>query len=147
MDIARLRFWLALIVDERDPHALPNMDFKIMQGNSLLEQYEGVELSGISIDEQKKRKTKKGQLWQATLAFDEKYALDNIQSAIKEYYLTNDYNAKLSLRSIINENVRNYIINLKGCTPDVQRKIEQLPIPNDKFFLWQIGRASCRERV
>lgn len=138
VDIARLRFWLALIVDEKDPHALPNMDFKIMQGNSLLEQYEGVELSGISIDEQKKRKTKKGQLWQATFAFDEKYALDNIQRAIKEYYLTDNYNAKLSLRSIINENVRNYIINLKGCTPDVQRKIEQLPIPNDKFFLWHI---------
>lgn len=111
VDIARLRFWLALIVDEKDPHALPNMDFKIMQGNSLLEQYEGVELSGMSIDEQKKRQTKKGQLWQATFAFDEKYALDNIQRAIKEYYLTDNYNAKLSLRSIINENVRNYIIN------------------------------------
>ena len=138
VDIARLRFWLALIVDEKDPHALPNMDFKIMQGNSLLEQYEGVELSGMSIDEQNKRKTKKGQLWQATFAFDEKYALDNIQRAIKEYYLTDNYNAKLSLRNIINENVRNYIINLKGCTPDVQRKIEQLPIPNDKFFLWHI---------
>ena len=138
VDIARLRFWLALIVDEKDPHALPNMDFKIMQGNSLLEQYEGVELSGMSIDEQKKRKTKKDQLWQATLAFDEKYALDNIQRAIKEYYLTNDYHSKLSLRSIINENVRNYIINLKGCTPDVKSKIEKLPIPNDKFFLWHI---------
>ena len=138
VDIARLRFWLALIVDEKDPHALPNMDFKIMQGNSLLEQYDGVDLSGMSIDEQKKRKPKKGQLWQATLAFDEKYALDNIQRAIKEYYLTDNYNAKLSLRSIINENVRNYIINLKGCTPDVQSKIEKLPIPNDKFFLWHI---------
>lgn len=138
VDIARLRFWLALIVDERNPHALPNMDFKIMQGNSLLEQYEGVVLSGMSLNEQKKKKTKKGQSWQATLAFDEMDALDNIQHAIKEYYLTDDHNAKLSLRSIINENVRRYIINLKGCTPDVQRKIEKLPIPNDQFFLWHI---------
>lgn len=138
VDIARLRFWLALIVDEKNPHALPNMDFKIMQGNSLLEQYEGVELSGMSLDEQNKKKTKKGQSWQATLAFDEKYALDNIQHAIKEYYLTDDHNAKLSLRGIINENIRSYIINLKGCTPDVQKKIEKLPIPNDKFFLWHI---------
>ena len=69
---------------------------------------------------------------------DEKYALDNIQHAIKEYYLTDDHNAKLSLRGIINENIRSYIINLKGCTPDVQKKIEKLPIPNDKFFLWHI---------
>lgn len=138
VDIARLRFWLALIVDEKTPHALPNMDFKIMQGNSLLEQYEGVNLSGMSLDEEKKRKAKKDQAWQATLAFDEKYALDNIQHAIKKYYLIDDYEAKISLRNIINENVRNYIINLKGCTPDVQRKVEQLPIPNDKFFLWHI---------
>ena len=138
VDIARLRFWLALIVDEKNPHALPNMDFKIMQGNSLLEQYEGVELSGMSLNEQNKKKTKKGQSWQATLAFDEQISLDNIQHAIKEYYLTDDYKAKLNLRSIINENVRSYIINLKGCTPDIQRKIEELPIPNDKFFLWHI---------
>lgn len=138
VDNARLRFWLALIVDERNPHALPNMDFKIMQGNSLLEQYEGVELSGMSLNEQKKKKSKKGQSWQATLAFDEKYALDNIQHAIKEYYLTDDYKSKLNLRSIINENVRSYIINLKGCTADVQRKIEKLPIPNNLFFLWHI---------
>lgn len=138
VDIARLRFWLALIVDEKNPHALPNMDFKIMQGNSLLEQYEGVELSGMSLNEQKKKKSKKGQSWQATLAFDEQIALDNIQHAIKEYYLTDDHKSKLNLRSIINDNVRSYIINLKGCTPDVQRKIEEMPIPNDKFFLWHI---------
>lgn len=138
VDIARLRFWLALIVDEKNPHALPNMDFKIMQGNSLLEQYGGVELSGMSLDVQKKRKTKKGQTWQATLAFDEKFALDNIQNAIKKYYLTDEHNTKEKLRGIINDNVRNYIINLKGSTPDIQHKIEELPIPNDQFFLWHI---------
>lgn len=138
VDIARLRFWLALIVDEKNPHALPNMDFKIMQGNSLLEQYEGVELSGMSLDEQKKRKTKKGQTWQATLAFDEQDALDNIQHAIKEYYLTDDQTSKSDLRRIINENVRSYIVNLKGCTSEIQTKITKLPIPNDQFFLWHI---------
>lgn len=138
VDIARLRFWLALIVDEKNPHALPNMDFKIMQGNSLLEQYEGVELSGMSLDEQKKRKTKKGQAWQATFAFDEQDALDNIQHAIKEYYLTDDQTSKSNLRRIINENVRSYIVNLKGCTSEIQTKITKLPIPNDQFFLWHI---------
>lgn len=90
VDIARLRFWLALIVDEQNPHALPNMDFKIMQGNSLLEQYEGVDLSGMSLNEQlkKKSRSKKQEAWQQTFAFDERIALDNIQHAIHEYYLT-----------------------------------------------------------
>jgi hypothetical protein len=48
VDIARLRFWLSLIVDEKEPTPLPNLDFKIMQGNSLLESYEGIDLSNIS---------------------------------------------------------------------------------------------------
>ena len=39
---------------------------------------------------------------------------------------------------MINENVRNYILTLKGCTPDIRQKIKELPIPNDKFFLWHI---------
>ena len=138
VDIARLRFWLALIVDEDTPHALPNMDFKIMQGNSLLEQYEGVELSGMSLNEQKKRKTKKGDAYQVSLAFDEKTALENIQEAIKRYYLTDNHETKLNLRKTIDDNVKSYIRNLKGCTPDIQRKLEKLPIPNDQFFLWHI---------
>lgn len=41
VDIARLRFWLSLIVDEDDPEALPNMDFKIVQGNSLITTFNG----------------------------------------------------------------------------------------------------------
>lgn len=44
VDIARLRFWLSLIVDEPEPTPLPNLDYKIMQGNSLLESFEGIDL-------------------------------------------------------------------------------------------------------
>lgn len=36
VDIARLRFWLSLIVDEPEPTALPNLDYKIVVGNSLV---------------------------------------------------------------------------------------------------------------
>lgn len=47
VDIAKLRFWLSLIVDESDItdiQPLPNLDHKIMCGNSLLEEFEGVKL-------------------------------------------------------------------------------------------------------
>lgn len=47
VDIARLRFWLALVVDEEAPQPLPNLDYKIMQGNSLLESFEGIDLSRV----------------------------------------------------------------------------------------------------
>ncbi len=138
VDIARLRFWLALIVDEDHPHALPNMDFKIMQGNSLLEQYEGVELSGMSFDEQRKKKGKKGDQIQFSIEFDEKGPLDNIQQYINDYYNTDNHDKKVTLRNDINSSIKNYILHLKGCTPDIQSKIQNLPIPNDKFFLWHI---------
>lgn len=41
VDIARLRFWLSIVVDEKTPHALPNMDFKIMEGDSLIPTFNG----------------------------------------------------------------------------------------------------------
>lgn len=41
VDIARLRFWLSLIVDEEEPKPLPNLDYKIVVGNSLLSKFEG----------------------------------------------------------------------------------------------------------
>jgi type I restriction-modification system DNA methylase subunit len=49
VDIARLRFWLSLIVDEEvnpgeKPQPLPNFDYKIMQGDSLFESFKDIPL-------------------------------------------------------------------------------------------------------
>jgi len=40
VDIARLRFWLSLVVDEPIPRPLPNLDYKIICGNSLISRYD-----------------------------------------------------------------------------------------------------------
>jgi len=45
IDIAQLRLWLSLVVDEDDYHSirpLPNLDYKIMQGDSLIEDFHGI---------------------------------------------------------------------------------------------------------
>ena len=47
VEITKLRLWLSLIVEVIDynkSEPLPNLDFKIIQGNSLLETYEGINL-------------------------------------------------------------------------------------------------------
>lgn len=47
VEIARLRLWLSLVVDEDDIsqiQPLPNLDYKIMQGNSLLKEFKEVNL-------------------------------------------------------------------------------------------------------
>lgn len=36
VDIARLRFWLSLVVDELEPQPLPNLSFKIVCANTLI---------------------------------------------------------------------------------------------------------------
>lgn len=41
IDIARLRFWLSIVVDEREPETLPNLDYKFMKGNSLITTFDG----------------------------------------------------------------------------------------------------------
>ena len=50
VDIAKLRFWLSLVVDEEDIKnikPLPNLDYKIMQGNSLITSFEGIDFDEI----------------------------------------------------------------------------------------------------
>jgi Eco57I restriction endonuclease. len=52
VDIAKLRFWLSLIVDEeniKEIRPLPNLDHKIMCGDSLVEEFEGVKLFDESL--------------------------------------------------------------------------------------------------
>jgi type I restriction-modification system DNA methylase subunit len=48
VDIARLRFWLSLVVEEESPQELPNLDYKIMQGDSLMECFGDVPLDKLA---------------------------------------------------------------------------------------------------
>lgn len=52
VDIARLRFWLSLVVDEEIPKPLPNLDYKIMVGDSLISKFDG---EVVEIDWERKR--------------------------------------------------------------------------------------------
>jgi adenine-specific DNA-methyltransferase len=55
IDIAKLRLWLSLVVDEENYKTikpLPNLDYKIMQGDSLIEHFRGIRLT---LDQKDKR--------------------------------------------------------------------------------------------
>ena len=95
VDIARLRFWLALIVDEETPHALPNLDYKIVEGNSLITTFDGqfIDLTINSANMQRwslvnirpeKKELQKEQRRFFTLSGDEKY---RSEIAIKNHIL------------------------------------------------------------
>ena len=128
VDIARLRFWLSLIVDEETPQALPNLDFKIMQGNSLLEQYKGVDLSTIT-----ELKTEKHGTYQTTMFDDmiDVLRLD-LRKKLDEYYNCTDHKRKAILKQDIINNVKQQLkeqsINVDFGDLDLSG--------NNQFMLW-----------
>ena len=126
VDIARLRFWLSLIVDEKSPEALPNLDFKIMQGNSLLEQYKGVDLSTMT---EKKVGTE-----QYITIFDSMLDVyrKNLRDKLAEYYVCPNHDKKMLLRKDIADIVKQELIE-----QSIDIDFEDVDLSaNSQFFLW-----------
>ena len=91
VDIARLRFWLSLIVDEPEPKALPNLDYKIVVGNSLVSKL-GDDIIDIdwNIDQ-----TAHG-LFGHNLAKQQRVLLKKISQEQKEFFSPDSDKKKLS---------------------------------------------------
>ena len=126
VDIARLRFWLSLIVDEETPQALPNLDFKIMQGNSLLEQYKGVNLMDIM-----EAGTNDGQL-----LFVDEDSVNKviIQEHIRKYFSETNHEKRGNLRKLVSNGVRKLILSNNYKLRDELDAINV--VENNQFFLW-----------
>ena len=125
VDIARLRFWLSLIVDEKSPEALPNLDFKIMQGNSLLEQYKGADLSTM---------TDKKVIAEGITLFDSMLDVyrKNLRDKLSEYYACPEHDKKVQLRKDISDIVKQELME-QGIHID----FEGIDLSaNSQFFLW-----------
>ena len=130
VEIARLRFWLALIVDEKSPEVLPNLDFKIMQGNSLLESYEGIDLSklattsDVQIYEPQRNLFGELESPQMRIIFDQADKLKEFQANLDLYFEITAHEERTCLRKSIEDYVR-YII---AYTLDIHRQAEETKI-------------------
>ena len=134
VDIARLRFWLSIIVDEESPNSLPNLDFKIMQGNSLLESFDGVDLSDFE-------KTNIRAKYLATdLLATDSGLLSELNFIINKYFDTSDHYKKRSYLKDIGEHVKKILLSkLKvSDNQEIYNKIINLKIENPFIFLWHI---------
>lgn len=130
VDIARLRFWLAMIVEEKDPIPLPNLHFKIMQGNSLLESYQGVDLSDMTKVKPKVR----------SLFDSDDTERETLVADLKKYYETSDHAERDRLFNDIIKNVRRQLF-AKGIT--LPQGMD--PSANEDFFLWHTWFADVFE--
>lgn len=144
VEIARLRFWLALVVDETEPQPLPNLDYKIMQGNSLLESFEGVDLSSLGSADNKEEQdilfAQKGQYEigvefsktkQSLLVFDQKSKTE-LYELIDDYFnydeTTNTkYKSKQFIKDEINRIVEGKLIaKFYLEKPKIERQIDEV---------------------
>ena len=134
IDIARLRFWLSIVVDLDSPEPLPNFDYKFMQGNSLLEQYAGVDLSDMFATKATSGKGSGVQL----IAFDEVSASQTILlERLRHYFEMREDEDKHALRADVNAGVADLIRAKVNESPEIVKQLETLNVSaNDQFFLW-----------
>ncbi len=133
IDIARLRFWLSIVVDSEKAEPLPNFDYKFMQGNSLIESYGGFDLSRIA----GKTVGRPSTSTQLVIGLDSDLSRKNLQKLLHEYFSVTDHQKKATMRHAINAEVKTLIRESVGGTPTFLAKLEQLdPSANQDFFLW-----------
>ncbi|MBL87751.1 MAG: hypothetical protein CMO82_13995 [Winogradskyella sp.] len=132
VDIARLRFWLSLVVDEEKPKPLPNLDYKIMQGNSLLESFEGIPLNNTNLFNAPTDRNIS--LFEEP---EEDYGIgDDIKKLMDDYFNPKNYRKKQAIHKAIDKKVIDYIdkclegfenqklIELAGAKQSLKRKTE-----------------------
>jgi hypothetical protein len=139
VEIARLRLWLSLVVEEKSPRPLPNLEHRIMQGNSLLSEYEGIQLfnrdllAGGNDDE----------AVQFEMIYDSgiKDKVKDLERNIKSYVDTSQRSEKQKLRGSIDK-LRWEIIEetlKKDGRIDKVNEIRKLKDRNIRpFFIWEL---------
>ena len=130
IDIARLRFWLSIVVDAEEPEPLPNFDYKFMQGNSLIESYKGIDLSRIS----NRLRGGQSKSTQLLLGLDSDFSKKNLQRLMRDYFSVTDHKQKASMRKAINDEVKRLITDFIGDSAVDLDKLD--PSANQDFFLW-----------
>jgi hypothetical protein len=128
VEIARLRFWLSLVVEHEieDIEPLPNLDYKIMQGNSLIELYSPT-VSAKTNDVERNSLIDK--LIKAKTEFFSLY--DNKEKTKKREEISN------LIRDIINYDQSKKKQNILNKIQDVRNQIGLFPNPKsaDQLYL------------
>ncbi|MBK9798528.1 MAG: Eco57I restriction-modification methylase domain-containing protein [Bacteroidetes bacterium] len=116
VDIARLRFWLSLVVDEEVPQPLPNLDYKIMQGNSLLERFEEIDLSKVHTITRtttiyEPQKDIFGNITNPQLKLTDNTVLRNndLQKLMNDFFIETDPVKKAEKKEKVNQTIHNHI--------------------------------------
>ena len=126
VDIARLRFWLALVVDADKPQPLPNLDYKITCGNSQIYRY-ALDMPIADVFEEynrvgKENARKEKSIWN-------KFTLENYKRLVVGY--TEEHTDKVGLKAKIND--------IKNCfkTTLAQGDIRQRQLAEQRVYEYE----------
>lgn len=152
VDIAKLRLWLSLVIDDeinpyaqapddghRDPIPLPNLECNIVCGNSLVDEFEGIELINHSELIGTSAKNQQQNIFMST--FDA--ILPSLIEAQNQLFRCEDTEKKRELKDTI-ESLKNELVKvqMQGVSPDKwERYYEARKQASKPFVLWQIDFA------
>ena len=159
VDITKLRIWLSLVVDEdleptyddimlgldkqKDPQALPNLDYNIMCGNSLIYEFEGIKLFDDNILHKKEHSSEsKISNWQISLFNDNiEKLLEDLFKEQDRFYGEDDSKHKLEIKKNI-EKIVDDMIRLKLANDNnsegLEKYEESLKAKTKPYFLWKL---------
>ncbi len=156
VDITKLRLWLSLVVDSdvKTVNTLPNLDYNIMVGNSLIDEYEGIKLFDEELLKDKPKRGIGHKSSQIKYKFDEnndvigigieqeQEILESIQALQYELFDTKDTKRKIEIKDQI-EDKEWELIKYKLSKDNKRqqlKKLERIRKENRKpYFLWNMN--------
>lgn len=153
VDIAKLRLWLSVVVDQEidennpEPHPLPNLDQNIMVGNSLIDEYEGIKLFDESLlfkDNNGSKRSSSFAMQMNMLLDQSDELLNNMFKLQDRYFDEKDEDKKKEIKSDI-DNIREELIRYKleneGNKEGIKRYEESLENKTKPYFIWELEFA------
>lgn len=140
VEICQLRLWLSLIVDEDRPHPLPNLNYRIVQGNSLIEEYEWIKLYDTKLLSAGKWKVEQMSM-DSLMASESNKLYELLQHNLKKFIETSERTKKLSLKKEIDD-LKYWLIEATLREQNKEERIVEIRRLREAnitpFFLWKL---------
>lgn len=160
VDIAKLRLWLSVVVEQEiddenpEPHPLPNLDCNIMVGNSLIDEYEGIKLFDESLlhkyrnnnsREESETRTQIASTVQMNLLIDQSDDMLKEMFGLQDrLFDEDDEHKKKEIKykiDKIRDGLIEYKLNRDGNKEGLKKYSEMKKLKMKPFFIWELEFA------
>ena len=158
VDIAKLRLWLSVVVEQEidnenpEPHPLPNLDMNIHVGNSLVDEYEGIKLFDESVLFKLNDKIRENSPTNLkNLEVQINFLIDHTDEMLKEMFELQDRyfdeeneerkkEFKIKIDKIRDDLIK-YKLEKDGNTDALKRYEDSLKNKTKPYFIWELEFA------